>query len=275
MTKWGSYVLLIFGVAVQTVWLIDPPKDVFFGVVFFGLGALFFFGLGFFGLRIVRKAPSYAIAVDDAGIRYVQGRPTMEEVKWTDLIGVRERHSLQRLDVLSRQGFTLRVEYQLEKFDELRAIILSRVKAAAGPLLPFAHQKSFLFHVFYALSIWLLIYGAYYYFALGSGGEQELYLSIGLSVLCVFIVREYWTHVIGVKITHLEVVLKYPFRFVSIDVSHIAAVELKDDFVKQSRIPFVFIKLLSGKSYSIKSAGVDAIQLVAALEAARGKAAVC
>jgi len=258
----------------QAVWLVEPPKDVFAGIIIFGVFTLFFFGLGIFGLRIVRNAPGYSIVVDDGGIRYLHARPDVEAVRWVDLIVVRERPGKQRLDLISHQGAVLRVEYQLDQFEDLRAIILSHIEAAPSSLIPFAHKKSIFIHVFYGLFIGLLIVGAYY--LISSSPEDKQVLYVGITVLATFVfMHEYLTQVIGIEATDRQVVLKYPFRSVSVDVSKIAAVELKDDFVKQSRIPFVVIKLLSGKSYPIKSAGVDVIQLVAVLEAARGKAAVC
>ena len=273
MTRWGSYILVFLGVGIQLLWLADPPKNVEFGLVFFSAGTLFFWGLAFFGLRVVRNAPSYSIAVDKEGIRYLNARQSVLAMKWADLADVRERPSLQRLDLLDRQGCILRVEYQLEKFEELRAIILDYAKTDSSNLIPFTHKKTLLFHLFYVVMIALPIAGAYYFVVFLPQSDKSMYLGIGLLATCGLIAREYWYQVIGIDVTYREVALKYPFRSVKLDVSNISSVEIKDDFEKQSRIPFVVITLLSGKLYPIKNVGVEAIKLKAVFEKACGKEA--
>lgn len=272
-TRWAAYVLFGFGVAIQLVWLFEPPMNVEFGAVFFSLGSLFFLVLGGYALRIVRNAPHYAIAVNDDGIRYLHARPGKEALRWADVIEVRESPRSQSLELKSLQGLSLRVEYQLENFDELRAIILSHLKSSNTFSLPFTHKRSSLYHLLYGALIFLSVGAAYYFFAMSSAGEREMYAGIGLVVFCGIICHEYWTQVVAIDVSSREIVLKFPFRSVDVDVNRISSIEINDDFAKQSRIPFVIINLVSGRSYPLKNVGIDAIKLAAILKMACGRTA--
>lgn len=82
-----------------------------------------------YGLRILRILDDY-VQVDESGIWYVSPNQRRLFVQWRDIAAVRARDVLQRLELSDAYGrVVMKVEYQLENFERLRAVIYERTRA--------------------------------------------------------------------------------------------------------------------------------------------------
>lgn len=129
--KWlhlGSLFLFVscLGLALVVAYLDDSGKS---RPYLLAVLAIVVFGpLIWYGLHILRILEDY-VQVDESGIWYVSPHQRRRFVQWRDIVVVRARDVLQRLDLCDATGrVTLRLEYQLENFERLRTIIHERTK---------------------------------------------------------------------------------------------------------------------------------------------------
>jgi hypothetical protein len=78
--------------------------------------------------RTARAAPSRAVAADASGLRSLDPEQPHLALTWSDVQGVVPRFLAGRLDVLRPYGEPLRLEYQLERFDELLAVLMEHAR---------------------------------------------------------------------------------------------------------------------------------------------------
>jgi hypothetical protein len=91
--------------------------------VFFALCGIGFAIAGVYSLRIVPSLRE-TVVVTDAKIVYEHSNGTTTQLFWKDNFSIREHFLLGRLELTSRDGQrTIRVEHQLENFQELRDLV--------------------------------------------------------------------------------------------------------------------------------------------------------
>lgn len=129
--KWlhiGSLVLFValIGFSLVSAFADDPGEGRPFLLP--GLMIIVFGPLIWYGLHVLRILDDY-VQVDESGIWYVSPNQRRLFVQWRDIAAVRARDTLQRLELCDTHGrVVMKVEYQLEHFERLRAIIHERTK---------------------------------------------------------------------------------------------------------------------------------------------------
>jgi hypothetical protein len=80
---------------------------------------------GIYGISVFLIRKGYAIVVDEDGISYLRSD---RKLRWTQIVGLRFRPILQRLDIIDSTGSNaLTIECQVERFGELVDIIVAQV----------------------------------------------------------------------------------------------------------------------------------------------------
>jgi hypothetical protein len=92
---------------------------------------LLVFGFGVECLGAALRARG-EVVVDEAAIWWIIGRKPPTSIAWSDVQSVRAADLMQRLIVSDRvSGRTIRMEYQLDRFADLRAFVLAHTAASA------------------------------------------------------------------------------------------------------------------------------------------------
>ena len=225
-------------------------------------------GLAFwYAFRVVRKLPEAAITIDEDGLW-----PTFKDkdsalVKWSDIVRLRERDILQRLDVLDASGKVVaNLEYQLRDFQRLRRITLERasltssVVSGAG-----VHQKPLFYHLLnLGIMMGFALLGRYV------GPASPLLGYGGVPLVVALIAWEYWNTPFRIRIAHDALEVDWPARRKTVPWECIAGVDVEDVFIKGSRIPHVNVRLLDGSnSIHLQGLGLQAVELHQILQAWR------
>jgi hypothetical protein len=231
-----------------------------FGIVMFGVGA-------WYSIKIVQRLPLSAITVDNEGL-WPTVLPRQESiVKWIEITRVRERPSLQRLELIdSNNEVRARLEYQIKAFEHLRAIVLDRAalekqatRSDGTYAMPWWHHP---FSIGSILGFSLL--GWYV------GDTNPLVGYGGMTILVAVIAWEYWTIPYRLRLTNQTIELAFPGRTRSIPKARVLDVQLTDDFANQMRRPHVVIQFREPeKPIHIKGLGLPSTDLHQILKAWR------
>ncbi len=266
LMKWIG--IFMFGVSLLYLIFpfIDPPKNLLTGITIYVIGFIFFMGISIYCFYYIINKDRYSIRVTAAGLSSLGKSRTDVELRWEEISAVKERRYLQRLDVYGHNGRTiLGVEYQLDDFELLRRLILSKASANSLIHLPFARSKHWVFHVYSMAFLGGVIYGGYYFYYI----DREVWLVIGMAVFFGMLLAEYFRQVVELRVTAFDVFLRYPLNNKRIKWSEISDIQVLDEFVQGSRIPGVLIQLKDGTERKVKNMGVDAAYLFQILTHAR------
>lgn len=208
----------------------------------------------------LRKLPYSHIVADEDGLWYKHLSKKDDLVPWNRISKVKERAFFQCLDLFDADGRKLmRVEYQLNGFEELRFLLTKRMEQPKLRRNEFA--KGMVYHLFYLVMI-LGISALFLYV----GWDMNHWIG-GVGLVVVFLlIREYFSLAYKVQISDKGLIISYPFREKSISFLEVVSVDLKDDFQQGNRFPGVLITVANRKKpYELKSLGVDANVLLKAI----------
>jgi hypothetical protein len=225
----------------------------------FGISAWFFFG-------IVRRLPETAMTVDSEGIWPTISTRETALVRWADVVRLRQREVMQRLELLDRSGTVVaRLEYQLRDFARLRAIVLERSRLDQTHSVLGTHKKSKWHHVF--------AIGAMLSFALLGwyiGDEQPLIGYGGMTLVVGMIAWEYWTTPFRLRVTPHQLEIDRLWRRQIVPREHVTSIEIDDELVNHAKHPKVTVRLIGGaKPIHFKDVGIPAVELHQVLHAWR------
>lgn len=223
----------------------------------FGIGAWFFFG-------IARRLPDAAVTVDEEGIwPTIRARETAL-VKWADVVRLRQREVMQRLELLDRSGAVVaQLEYQLRDFPRIRAIVMERSRLEPAHAVLGIHEKSKWHHVFtigamlgFALLGWYI------------GDEQPLIGYGGIALIVGVIAWEYWTTPFRLRITPQQLEIDRLWRRQIVPRQRVASIEIEDELINHAKHPKVTVRLVGGgKPIHFKDVGIPAVELHQVLQA--------
>ena len=266
-TRWAAWAFIVFAILEVSVLYFDPPKTLDSGAVFFILAGIFFLALSIWGFWFVRNIGKYSVAIDSNGIRSLDPNRLDVKLQWSDLGKIKERFSRQRLDLFDRRGEkVISLEYQLEGFEDLRRIVLDQVGRSATVRLPVHYAKGCVYHVLNWGSIVLLSYASYHYYV----PRLNSLLFVGMAIVALaLIAREHFQEVVAITINSNEIILRYPFRRITVGTIDITDIRVHDEFVKGSRVPHVLITTKLGRTHKIRNLGINAGELANILKYAK------
>jgi hypothetical protein len=222
-------------------------------------------GVGaWYSARAVLRLRLTAFTVDEDGLWPTALPRDSSLVRWAEIAAIRERPTLQRLELRSATGTELaRLEYQLTGFEQLRAIVLAKSNLAATPTL--------LGNGTYELPRW------HHAFSMGSmvafsalgwyvGQSQPLLGYLGMTLLVALIGWEYWGLPYRVRTTVRGLEIAFPARTRFISRQLIKSIEMADEFSNNMRRPHVVIQLMgSERPVRLKGFKLPPVELMRAL----------
>lgn len=114
------------------------------------IGASFFGLLSWYGFNIIKRLTFSSVTIDTDGIWPSHKEKKEALVRWQAITNIKERPIMQRLELMGSKGTTLlRIEYQLSKFDKLRAQLIERINIKKYQYLPMSFSKKRGYHLFY------------------------------------------------------------------------------------------------------------------------------
>jgi hypothetical protein len=230
---------------------------------------LSFFGTAFFGIlacyswRFIRDLPYTSVSLDEHGIWQSAKSRDTALVPWSNIVKIKERPYLQRLELLGRSGQVLsKIEYQLSDFKRLRDIVIER-SALVQVRMPHrdVFSKGFAHHLFYGV---LLI--GFTSLCIYIWPTQPVLSAVGFPFIVGPLAWEYLTTVHTVKLLSTELAISWPLRKLVIDRSEVISLYLSDISVNHSLHPQVLLKhTKSRKPIALRGIGVAAIELKQAI----------
>jgi hypothetical protein len=231
-----------------------------FGTVMFGTGA-------WYSWKIVRHLPAAAISIDQEGLWPSINDRGQALVPWSKISRLRERPFLQRIEALDTSGQVVaRIEYQLQDFERLRALVLQRAHLRAHEITASGFlQKSRWHHVFSLSAIVCFALLGWYV-----GPTQPLVGYVGMALVVGTIGWEYWTTPFRLRVTRDALEIYSPSGRRRVPKQDVATVEIQDQLVNRAKHPAVILRLVGvSKPIKLRALGVQAIELHQALQAWR------
>lgn len=122
LARWCGYLHASFALAYLGGYLYAPDE---IGLGLAILGVVLFGGFALLSIRVGHFPEVYAVEISEDGVRRTSGA----WIPWSDVVGLRERPILHRIDLIGRGGPTgITLEYQLEAFQEALDHVLGRVR---------------------------------------------------------------------------------------------------------------------------------------------------
>lgn len=237
---------------------IDDPENIG-RLVFDLLLALFFVGFSYFSSRAVKQLENAAVSIDDDGVWLDRLGKTEGLVRWGEISSIKEQQYFQRLVLLGNVGeLLIKLEYQLEQFDDLRQVVLAKTRQSSIDVeSPAVFRRPAPYHAFNF--VFIIGAGALAYYL------SRSHLILGLLTFAVFafaVAIEYLNSVAAITITERAIEIRYPLRVRSFDVSEIKSIQLNDQFEKGSRLPEVIVTCHTHqKPIRLQRLGIDASAL--------------
>jgi hypothetical protein len=247
------------------------PRNETFELGFSIFLALFFGVLAWLSWRVVRQLPFAAVSLDSQGIWKTATNRSTSLVRWSDVVRLRERQYLQRLELLGRSGeLLLKLEYQLHDFPRLRRIVLERSSLEpVRTLLGDTFAKSLLYHLFNAAA--LAGFAALGWFVWPINpllGAAVMLAVVGLGSW------EYLTTAHKIELLPTEMLISWPLKKLTLSRADVVALEVSDLIANQARHPQVVLAhKKSKKPIVLRGLGTSAVELKLALEAWQRNAA--
>jgi len=218
--------------------------------------ALIFAGFGIASYLVVRKAQRFSISVDEEGLWKSQEPRNETLLKWGSIKSVHQRASGQRLELI---GFTgehlLDIEYQLTGFDELRVLILSKIRKSERPYPQRYQKKRFYLPLHFVLAA-LLLAGVWYYVFVG-----KVFLAFGIFMVLLLVAYGFVTSVTAITLWRDRILVEYPWRKFEILSRDIETLVFNDIHDKGTRVPQVGIKVNNGRVIKLQYLGIDETEL--------------
>lgn len=251
------------GLCAALPWLpSEKPGDPTALLVLALAGALIFGSLAWYSFRVLHRLHLASVSVDDEGL-WPTALPRAEAlVHWDAVARLRERPTLQRLELLAASGTVLaKLEYQLQDFERLRAFVVEHSRHLSHDRRDSFSMPSW-HHAFNIGSMLAFsVLGAYV------GKSSPLVGYAGMTFVVAMIGWEYWMLPYGLRLTKHTLELDLPARHRSIRRELIAEIRLVDDIVNHMRRPHVLICLHDEtRPIQLKGLQSQAIDLFQALD---------
>lgn len=220
---------------------------------------VFFIGFSVASFRCIKQLERCPVSIDDEGIWLDHLGKADGLVRWQQIHTLKERRYGQRLELFGENGNSLvKLEYQLEGFEDLREIVLAKIRRRSIDIeCPAVFKKPVSYHVFYlvfAVGITALAYFV-----------SQTTLVVGLLSFAVVILMaglEYLGTVAALTINAQTIELRYPLRTMSLDIADVKSIRLIDLLVKSARHPEVNIDTNTlKKPIRLRQLGIDASSL--------------
>jgi hypothetical protein len=264
-SPWILFLFMCFSISLPFISDEQPRNEAF--ILWFSVISTIFLGVGlWYAAYVVRNLHLTEFTVDDEGLWPTVFPRSSSLVPWARINGVRERPRLQRLELLDAAGTVLaRLEYELNGFDHLRAIVLTR--ANLHQTLGNPHGNA------YGVSIWhhVLNIGSLVGFnllGLYVGESQPLIGYGGMALIVALVGWDYWKSPYNLFLSEegLEIVRPFRKRFIARD--RITKIDLADEFVNYRRNPYVVVSLREPeRPIHLKHFQLSAVELVRVLKA--------
>ncbi len=229
-------------------------------------GIVVFGGFAGFAVWMLGQFREASISVDGEGIWKTNSPREAGLTRWTEIVQLRERNMLQRLELLDRIGSTrARLEHQLDGFTRLVEIVRERASldpvGAAGAS---AFTKPLSHHLFFILTmIGLLIASAFIGIIIGQNIACALFLPIAL------LLWFYLSIPCGLELTETNLIVSWPLRRLPLSRKDVISVKFEELIVQHGqKIPRVLIRYTRGRrAIAAHNFGIPAFQLKEKLDA--------
>ena len=257
----GAFAIGSVGIAV--IEYIDYPENKG-AIVLYLLMTLIFLGFAYAAFRVIREIKRAPVTVDEDGIWRTYLGKAQGLIAWSEVNSIKEKQYGQRLELHSESGKTLiKLEYQLEGFEDLRHIVVSKTRRPETKFeCPAIFKKPARYHVLATMFNIAVVVLSYF------AGKNNLALGLLLFVVVVVLGSlGYLTTVSEIKLNHRTLKIRYPLRSRTFDRMEVASIDLVDRIVKQARHPEVTITTTSGdKPIRLAELGPDASSLYDVLD---------
>lgn len=267
-SPWILFLFMCLSISLPFIPNEQPKNEAF--ILWFSVISVIGWGVGLgYAAHFVRNLNLTEFTVDDEGLWPSVLPRTSSLVPWAKINGVRERPRLQRLELLDAAGTVLaRLEYQLNGFDRLRAIVLAHANLSQAPGNP--HDNT------YGVSIWhhvLNIGGLVGFTLLGLyvGESQPLVGYGGMALIVAAVGWDYWSSPYNLSLAEEGLEISRPFRKRFVARDRITNIDLADEFVNYMRNPYVVVSLReSERPIFLKHFQLSAVELVRVLKTWHG-----
>jgi len=227
-----------------------------------------FLGFSIWSVKTVRYLPFRNITADTEGLWYSHLSKENGLITWLTIVDIKERPTLQRLDLIGEDGLPLmKVEYQLSGFENLRVLLGKKVLVKNRISLPATFSSGVLTHYFNIGAILGFSYLGWY---VATEENNPLIGYGGMSILVGLILYEYLTMVWKLELLQSGLVVRFPLSSRTVGYDEISSIELNDTFHKGVRHPEVLVNILGNKKLKLKGLKVDSTELYAILKKVTG-----
>lgn len=222
-------------------------------------------GVLIWSLIALKQLPFHKVAIDDDGIWYVHIGKQKGLINWGKIYKIKERQSLQRLDLYdSNNKKLLKIEYQLLGFELLRDIVNEKATA-----IPKCNQSEFSKHSLYHLGHWAIFMGPPLISLFIEDHHQAFWFLITTGIMAIFQAYQYFMTLSSIQITNNGFVVVYPATKREILFSDIEDIKISDLFDRDMRRSEVLIASRNAKKpFKLTKLGVDTNVLYRALRQA-------
>ncbi len=260
LARWCGYLLALFAVAYLGGFLFDP-EEIPLGLA--AIGIVLFGGLAFMSIRVGHSSEIYSIDISNEGVRQTSSNTW---IPWANIIRLRERPILHRVDLIGIDGPTgIALEYQLECFPDALGKVLDRVQSErAQPSQSFRRSSSSWNQLFLIVAtLGLSGLGAWVWYTEGGWtGPFLIVLMVG------GLIYDRLSEISGVIITDGFVTVKRGLRTTQYSLESIISTTLAlRPTGNGNQYLDVFIEM-KGEVISIRPGGVDPFELFNALQTA-------
>jgi len=215
-------------------------------------------------ILLTRVFPYSTIVIDEDGLWYKHKGKEAGLVPWTAIVEIKEYLYRQRLSLRDAQGQELiRVEYQLEDFPILRAVVVGNLTENLKQAdLPAIFSKRLSHHLLY-------FFGVLFFVAIAAYAWEEsfvgvlLFLSAGL-----YFFYQYSSLPCGLVIGDGRLIVRYPFSRKQVDPLKIFSILLEDDVQGAFYIPTVWVRTVDKRMFKFSQMHTDANVVYLALNRA-------
>ncbi len=247
-------IFITFGIGGLGIFWLDPPRDPW-GAAFILCAGLAFLLVGWYTFRVVPRLDAW-IEADATGLTCCRPDGTRKTVNWHDVGKLRERPLLQRLEfVAGNDSSVVRVDYQIERFAELREFIVSHLRDDVPLHFPVTCGKSPRYFLVNIAGMALPAAGLIYL------RDHHYLLSLGLFFVIYMIAWEFVSAPTAVTIMDQSLTVRFPFRSRTVYVFQIEGIRMEDRIVKGNRHPYVLLEVTGEKPIKLQSLGCSTVQL--------------
>ncbi len=204
------------------------------------------------------------ITIDEDSITLHNIQSKVEVLNWSDIVQIKENHFLKSITIYGKHHKSIKVEYQLQNFNELLQYIIEKTPQLKTIFLKYEKfHKGFKAHL--TLGVSSFIFMGLSIFFLACGKYIPMIIFIGLSFGSLFILSKIFTYI---QLNKDQLVVNYPLKKESINLAEIKDISLEShtDNNGESSLLFVSIELKNQKKISFGAIKEGVIPLYCSLK---------